>query len=178
MACDSCDFEIDKSRGTFSFLSVLLHSKSKGQVLITSTEPDAPLKVDCKYLSNPEDLIPLRAALKFILRIREDMRKNGYPIQDWKSAMPQGEDDESLDQFIRWRNRTTYHYGSTCRMGLGEDAPDGGAVVDAQLRVFGVERIRVADASVFPWMLRTHPQAAVVMVAEKCADMILHPKQE
>jgi choline dehydrogenase-like flavoprotein len=106
------------------------------------------------------------------------MRKNGYPIEDWKSEMPQGEDDESLDKFIRWRNRSTYHYSSTCRMGLREDAPDGGAVVDAQLRVFGVEGLRVVDASVFPWMLGTHPQAAVVMAAEKCADMILHPKQE
>lgn len=155
-----------------------MRPKSRGRVCLASTQADAAMKIYCNYLSNPEDFIPLRAALKLSLRISEKMREDGYPIEDWKTAMPQGEDDESLDKFIRWRNRSTYHYTSTCRMGSRQDASDGGAAVDPQLRVFGVGGLRVADASVFPWVVAAHPQAAVVMTAEKCADMILHPKQE
>lgn len=170
--------EFDKSRGVFSFLCVLLHPKSKGNLRLTSAKPDAPLKIDLKYLSNREDLLPLRASLRLALRIGEHMRARGYPIEDWKSEMPQGEDDESLDKFIRWRNRSTYHYSSTCRMGPREDVPDGGAVVDAQLKVFGINGLRVADSSVFPWVLGAHLQAPTVMVAEKCADMILNPKKD
>ncbi|KXN89708.1 L-sorbose 1-dehydrogenase [Leucoagaricus sp. SymC.cos] len=178
MAYDSSDFDFDKSCGVFSFLCVLLSPKSKGNLRLTSATPEAPLKVDPKYLSNPEDYGPLRASLKLALRISEDMRASGYPIEDWKTEMPQGEDDASLDKFIRWRNRSTYHYSSTCRMGPREDSPDGGAVVDEQLRVFGVDGLRIADSSVFPWILGTHLQAPAVMVAEKCAHMILHSKTE
>ncbi|XP_006458702.1 hypothetical protein AGABI2DRAFT_200525 [Agaricus bisporus var. bisporus H97] len=178
IAYETCELELDKSRGFFSLLSIVMRPKSRGRVCLASTQADAPMKIYCNYLSNPEDFIPLRAALKLSLRISEKMREDGYPIEDWKTALPQGEDDESLDKFIRRRNMSTYHYTSTCRMGSRQDAPDGGAAVDPQLRVFGVGGLRVADASVFPWVVAAHPQAAVVMTAEKCADMILHPKQE
>ncbi|KAF5348763.1 hypothetical protein D9756_009729 [Leucocoprinus leucothites] len=178
MAYDSSDLGFDKSRGVFSFLCVLLRPKSKGTVRLAFNAFDAPLRVDPRYLSNPDDFLPLRAVLKLALRIGEDMRASGYPIEDWKSEMPQDEDDASLDKFIQWRNRTTYHYSSTCRMGPREDIPDGGAVVDEQLRVFGVNKLRVADSSVFPWVLGTHLQAPTVMVAEKCAHMMLNPKND
>ncbi|KAF9448446.1 GMC oxidoreductase [Macrolepiota fuliginosa MF-IS2] len=176
MAYDSSDLPFDKSRGVFSFLSVLLHPKSKGNLHLTSSKPDAPLKIDPKYLSNHEDLIPLRASVKLSLRIAEQMRARGYPIEDWKTEMPKDDEDESLDKFIRQRNRSTYHYTSTCRMGPREDIPDGGAVVDEQLKVFGVNGLRVADSSVFPSVLGAHLQAPTVMVAEKCAEMIMNPK--
>jgi choline dehydrogenase-like flavoprotein len=58
-------------------------------------------------------------------------------------------------------------------MALTEDAADGGGVVDEELKVFGVLGLRVADSSVFPWVLRTHLQAPTVCVAEKCAEMVL-----
>lgn len=170
--------EFDRSRGVFSFMSMLLHPQSTGNLRLTSATPDAPLMIDPKYLSNADDFEPLRAGLKLALRIGEDMRGRGHPLENWEAEMPQGEDDESMDNFIRRRSRTTYHYSSTCRMGPHEDIPGGGAVVDEQLKVFGVRGLRVADASVLPWVLGVHLQAPVVMVAEKCADMILHPKRE
>jgi choline dehydrogenase-like flavoprotein len=88
--------------------------------------------------------------------------------------VPHGEDDIALDKFIRRRNRTAYHYSSTCRMAAKEDASGGGGVVDPQLKVFGVEGLRVADASVFPWVLGAHLQAPVVCVAERCAEMVVN----
>ncbi|KXN92019.1 L-sorbose 1-dehydrogenase, partial [Leucoagaricus sp. SymC.cos] len=175
---DSSDLDFDKSRGVFSFLCVLARPKSKGSLRLSAPSVDAPLKVDLNYLSNPEDLIPLRAGLRLALRISEDMRAQGYPLEDWETERPGGDDDASLDKFIRWRNRTTYHYSSTCRMGPREDTPDGGAVVNEQLKVFGIKGLRVADSSVFPWIPCVHLQAPAVMVAEKCAHMILNPKPE
>lgn len=100
------------------------------------------------------------------------MRSRGYALKDWEC--PRGDDDVTLDKFIRRRNRTAFHYSSTCRMALKEDASDGGGVVDEELKVFGVLGLRVADSSVFPWVLRTHLQAPTVCVAEKCAEMVLN----
>lgn len=173
MAYDSGDSKnFDKSKGVYSFLSVLLHPKSKGLVRLTSRDPTAPLNIDLNYLSDPSDFGALRAALRLTLRIRDNMRALGYPLVDWE--VPIGEDDEALDDFIRRpnRNRSTYHYSSTCRM-APEDDQDGGGVVDDELRVHGVDGLRVADSSVFPWVLGAHLQAPTVAVAEKCADMIL-----
>lgn len=160
----------DKSTGVYSFLNVLLRPKSKGTVRLSSADPNAPLRIDPRYLSNPADLVPLRASLRLTLRIAEGMRKRGYALDNME--VPQGEDDMALDKFIRRRNRTAYHYSSTCRMAAKEDADGGGGVVDPQLKVFGVEGLRVADSSVFPWVLGAHLQAPAVCVAERCAEMV------
>ncbi|KIJ33856.1 GMC oxidoreductase [Sphaerobolus stellatus SS14] len=165
MAYFSGDGKFDKSRGIFSFLNVLLHPKSKGTVRLSSKDPKAPLLIDPRYLSSPDDFAPLRASLRLTLRVKESMIAQGFPLEDW--ITPSGEDDASLDKFIRKHNRTTYHYSSTCRMG---------DVVDEKLRVIGVKGLRVADSSVFPWVLGTHLQAPTVCVAERCAEMILDGK--
>ena len=172
MAYDSADLPFDKSEGVFGFLSILLKPKSSGSVRLSSADPQAPLHIDPRYLSDPADLIPLRASLRLTQCIVAKMRLRGYEIRDWEG--PQGDDDAALDQFIRKRNRTTYHYTSTCRMALTEDAAGGGGVVDEELKVFGVSGLRVADSSVFPWVLGTHLQAPTVCVAEKCAEMVLN----
>ena len=176
MAYDASDQPFDKSEGVFSLLNVLLHPKSSGTVRLSSADPQAPLRIDPRYLSDPADLIPLRASLRLSQCIIARMRLYGYAIRDWEG--PQGDDDMALDQFIRKRNRTTYHYSSTCRMALTEDAVDGGGVVDEELKVFGVLGLRVADSSVFPWVLRTHLQAPTVCVAEKCAEMVLNENKK
>ena len=173
MAYDSGDSQVfDKSRGVFSFLNVLLHPESRGTVRLTSKDPAALLKIDPRYLSNPVDFAPLRASLRLTLRLRDRMRARGYPLEDWE--VPEGEDDASLDKYIvkLKRHRTTYHYASTCRM-APEDDPRGGGVVDDKLRVYGIQGLRIADSSIFPWVLGAHLQAPTVAIAEKCADMIL-----
>ncbi|THU91848.1 alcohol oxidase [Dendrothele bispora CBS 962.96] len=172
MAYDSPEHP-EKSRGMFSFLNVLLHPKSRGTVRLNSSDPSDSLIIDPKYLSNPNDYAPLRSSLKLTLRIREKMVEQGYPLGDFGSGVPEGEDDASLDKFISGkRNRTTYHYSSTCRMGPDNGKEDGG-VVNEELLVHGFANLRVADSSIFPWILGTHLQAPTVAVAEKCADMIL-----
>ncbi|RDX44653.1 alcohol oxidase [Lentinus brumalis] len=177
MAYESADFpgtgiSIPRTEGTYSFLNVLLAPRSRGTVRLSSSDPRAPLVIDPAFLSNPADFVPLRAALRLSLRLRDKMRAHGYAMKD--ATVPKSERDEDLDDWIRRANRTTYHYTSTCRMGRRDDAEwEGGAVVDERLRVHGVRGLRIADSSVFPWVPRTHTQAPSVMVAEKCAEMIL-----
>ncbi|KAH9848220.1 alcohol oxidase [Lenzites betulinus] len=177
MAYDSTDAGseavIPKTSGSYSFLNVLLAPRSRGTVRLAAADPRAPLVVDPAYFSDAADFVPLRGAVRLSLRLRDGMRKRGYKMTD--ATVPRSETDEDVDEWIRRCNRTTYHYTSTCRMGRLEDAGEweGGAVVDAQLRVYGVKGLRVADSSVFPWVPRTHTQAPTVAVAEKCADMIL-----
>lgn len=165
---------VPQTQGTYSFLNVLLAPRSRGTVRLSSPDPRAPLIIDPAYLSDSADLVPLRAALRLTLRLRDAMRKNGYVLRD--ATVPSGESDAELDEWIRRNNRSTYHYTSTCRMGRLEGAGEweGGAVVDEKLRVYGVKGLRVADSSVFPWVLRTHTQAPSVAVGEKCADMMLN----
>lgn len=182
MAYDSTDtsgtgIAIPRTQGTYSFLNVLLAPASRGTVRLSSPDPRAPLIIDPAYLSNPADLAPLRASVKLSLRMRDAMRARGYAMVD--ATVPASESNEDLDRWIRRANRTTYHYSSTCRMGRADDLEwDGGAVVDARLRVYGVGRLRVADSSVFPWVPRTHTQAPSVAVGEKAADMILSDNRE
>ncbi|KAH7918641.1 alcohol oxidase [Leucogyrophana mollusca] len=167
MSYDSGDGPFDKSRGVFSFLNVLLLPKSVGTVRLASLDPRAAPLVDPQYLADASDSARLRASLRLTLRIAERMRAQGYGLEDWE--VPEREDDAALNAFIKRRNRTTYHYSSTCRMGDG--AKD--SVVNSELRVHGVRNLRVADSSIFPEVLATHLQAPVVAVGEKCADMIL-----
>ncbi len=98
------------------------------------------------------------------------MKAQGFPIVRAHSVPERPDDDESVDDFVRKKSQTVYHYTSTCRMAPENDPQPG--VVDDELRVHGVENLRVADASIFPNMLATHMQAPTVMVAERCADFI------
>lgn len=76
--------------------------------------------------------------------------------------------DDEWDEYIRRTAVTVHHPGCTCRMG-----DDDESVVDSQLRVRGIEGLRVADASVFPTLVAGNTNAAVVMIAEKASDMML-----
>ncbi|KAI0057276.1 alcohol oxidase [Artomyces pyxidatus] len=175
IAYETSDETWDKSHGVYNFLNVLLRPASRGTVRLTSQDPFAPLSVVPRYLSDPADYAPLRASLRLSLRIAERMRARGYQIADWR--MPEAEDDATLDRYIRRRNRTTFHYASTCRM-APEDDPKGGGVVSDTLVVYAFANLRVADASIFPWVPGTHLQAPAAAVGEKCADMILENLKE
>ncbi|THG97214.1 hypothetical protein EW026_g4734 [Hermanssonia centrifuga] len=152
MAYDSSDQPFPKTKGVYSLLNCLLRPKSHGTVRLTSSDPNAPLSIDLRYLSDPKDITPLRASLKFSLRLRDKMREQGYKLVDWQ--VPASESDEDLDRMAP------------------EHDPMGGGVVDDELKVYGVTNLRVADSSIFPWIPATHLQAPTVAVAEKCADML------
>jgi choline dehydrogenase len=159
--------ELGKGEGAAMLLVQLLRPKSTGQVKLTNKDPRARPKCELNSLSNAEDSVVFRKGIKLALALGGQMKEDGYPLEPLD--VPAGESDAELDAFIKERAITTFHYSSTCRMAPREE----GGVVDDELRVYGVEGLRIADASVFPTIPACHIQAPVVMVAERCAEFII-----
>ncbi|KAF7855414.1 hypothetical protein EAF04_010157 [Stromatinia cepivora] len=160
--------------GMFSILATLARLKSRGTVRLASPDPHQRPKVDFGILSDPEDYIVARAAVRLSLKMAETMRASGFPLQenitfseDRQAKDAKNDNNEEIDKFIRRRIRTVYHYSSSCRMAPADD-PKSPGVVDDQLRVHGVKGLRVCDTSIFPQIVSHHLQAPAVMVAEKC----------
>jgi choline dehydrogenase-like flavoprotein len=158
--------------GIFSFRNTLVKPKSTGTVRLKSADVRDRPAVDYGFLSNKEDLIPLRKGLKLAMRMADIIKGTGYPLE--KYSIPTSETEEDMDTFIRVNALPSYHYTSTCRMAPETDPSSGSpGVVDDELRVYGTLGLRVCDASVFPHVVSVHTQAPVVAVAEKCASLIL-----
>jgi choline dehydrogenase len=150
----------------FAISIVGLHPKSRGRVRLASNDPRAAPLVDPQLLSHPDDAATLLRGLKLgrdVARAPSFARYRAVEVQPG----PQAADDPGLLDYIRRAAATVHHCCGSCRMG-----PDSNSVVDEQLRVHGIEALRVADASVFPSVVGGNTNAAVVMIAEKAADMI------
>jgi choline dehydrogenase len=143
--------------------------ESQGWVRLTSADPfEAPL-IQPNYLDHEEDRRVLLAAMKLARRIMASKALEPFNAGETYPGMDV-ETDEELMESARHRGTTTFHPMGTCRMG-----PDGDrmAVVDDQLRLRGLEGIRVVDASVMPTMPSANLNASTMMIAEKASDMIL-----
>jgi choline dehydrogenase-like flavoprotein len=151
----------------FAISPVGLYPRSRGRVTLASADPFAAPLVDPNLLSAPEDLRPLTDGMRLARKIFASPAFARYQAEETSpgSAI---QSDAALEAYIRAEAYTVHHPVSTCRMGIDADA-----VVDPQLRVVGLENLRVADASVFPSLIGGNTNAAVVMIAEKASDMIL-----
>ncbi|KAI8996268.1 alcohol oxidase [Trametes punicea] len=156
-------------KGAYTFLVTLIRPKSEGTIRLVSTDPRTPPAVDLGYLTSPDDFAPLRAGVRLALRVAKDVRKQGYMFDNL--FVPEADSDEEIDMFIRKNLISCFHFTSTCRMGA-QTHGDRPSVVDGELKVHGVQGLRVCDASVFPQIVGSHTMAPSVVVAEKCADMI------
>ncbi|KAK7736010.1 hypothetical protein SLS63_003528 [Diaporthe eres] len=169
-------FSIPSSSGeaqTIGTMSATLTAPlSRGNVTISSPSiKDAPV-FDLAWLSDPADAELAVAAFK---RCREALADPSLdPIRVGAEFAPGANvtTDEDILAYIRQTASTVWHASGTCKMGKGEDV-DPMAVVDSQARVFGVDGLRVVDASSFPFAVPANPQSTVYMLAEKIADMIL-----
>lgn len=151
----------------FAVSIVGLYPKSRGYIRLASADPLAYPIIDANLLSDPADVGPLLRGLQLARRIvasRPFARYDGVEVQPGPSVQT----EEGLVDYIRRGASTVHHPCSSCRMG-----PDPNAVVDSQLRVHGIQSLRVADASVFPRIVGGNTNAPVVMIAEKCVDMML-----
>ncbi|KAF8961748.1 hypothetical protein BDZ97DRAFT_1905454 [Flammula alnicola] len=136
-------------------------------VSLASENPLDRPACDLAFLSDPADFAVMRKASS----CQEDWGEDAGAGHDLKDLyMPDSESDADLDAFVSKTARTTYHYGCTCRMAPENDPRPG--VVDDELRVHGIQNLRIADSSIIPDMISAHLQAPAVMIAEKCADLI------
>jgi len=163
-----------RNRGTFPFplghgyaINIVgLYPKSRGWVRLANTDPLAAPLVDPQLLSHSDDVATLLRGLQLgrqISRAPSFARYRAHEVQPGAAA----QDDAALIGYIRRAASTVHHPCGSCRMGIDADA-----VVDPQLRVHGIEGLRVADASIFPSVVGGNTNAAIVMIAEKAADMI------
>jgi choline dehydrogenase len=161
----------------FAISPVSLYPKSRGTVTLSSPDPHVAPAIDPALLSVEEDIQPLMRAIKLARRILAAPSFARYQATETApGAAVQSE--AQIAEFIRASSYTVHHQVGTCRMG---EHPE--AVVDSQLRLRGLEGLRVVDASVMPLIIGGNTNAVVVMIAEKAADLIrqrplLAPAQE
>jgi choline dehydrogenase len=144
-----------------------LRPESRGFVRIKSADPEKPPAIQPRYLSSRTDRDTVVAGLKLLRRIMNQPAMRRY-IAEERAPDPRCTSDAELLAFARANGTTVFHPTSTCRMGA-----DATAVVDERLRVHGIERLRVVDGSIMPTVVSGNTNAAIVMIGEKGADMIL-----
>lgn len=142
--------------------------QSRGRIAITSSDPAAPPKIEPNYLSAPEDMEELVRGVEMLRRIAAQPALQAI-IRREVAPGPDVAGRAALEADIRARAGSVFHASCTCRM--GPDPRD--AVVDARLRVHGLDGLRVIDASIFPNITSGNTNAPVTMVAEKGAAMVL-----
>lgn len=156
----------------FACRAVLTQSKSRGRIRLASADPLQAPRIHQNFLSEPEDWAALRAAIQIIRGIAAQPSLAPYVGAEILPG-PAKTMDAEIDDFIRNTAITVHHPAGTCRMG---SAGDAWAVVDSELRVFGLDGLRVVDASVMPDLTYGNINAPVIMIAERAADFILNAK--
>ncbi len=151
----------------YAIVIVCLYPRSTGRVTLSGPDPLALPLVDPALGSDPVDLQTLVRGLKMARRIFAYESFSKYHAHEVFPG-PAVTSDEQWLEHIRATLTTVHHPGSTCRMG-----PAGDNVVDHELKVHGLEGLRVADASIYPRLVGANTNASVVAIAEKASDMIL-----
>lgn len=143
----------------------LLRPRSRGTVTLQSNRPaDAPL-IDPAFLHDPQDLEDMVAGFKMTRRLMQAPALDAWITRDMFTANVHTDDD--IRETLRQRTDTVYHPVGTCRMGV-----DAEAVVDPQLRVRGLQGLRIVDASIMPTLIGGNTNAPTIMIAEKAVDLI------
>ncbi|MFC0201902.1 choline dehydrogenase [Paracoccus rhizosphaerae] len=146
-----------------------MRSKSRGTVRLASDDPAAAPEIRFNYMSHEDDWAEFRACVRHTRRIFDAPAFRDYrgdEIQPGDAV----QSDEQIDAFIREHAESAYHPCGTARMGAADDPQ---AVVDPELRVIGVEGLRVADSSIFPRITNGNLNAPSIMTGEKAADHVL-----
>ncbi|KUZ94114.1 glucose-methanol-choline oxidoreductase [Burkholderia ubonensis] len=143
----------------------LLRPRSRGSVTLQSADPLAAPRIDPAFFGDPRDLDDMVAGFKLTRRLMQAPALAGWITHDMFTANVTT--DDAIRDVLRQRTDTVYHPVGTCRMGR-----DALAVVDPQLRVRGLQGLRIVDASVMPTLIGGNTNAPTIMLAEKAVDLI------
>jgi choline dehydrogenase len=157
-------FDLERTPGV-TCTPCQVRPESRGHIHIRSNDPAIYPTIVPNYLSDPIDQEVAVAQVKLIRKVMAQPAITPYLAA---TGDPFGETDESMLGYARMAGSTLYHVVGTCRMGT-----DPAAVVDPELRVNGVERLRVVDASIMPRIVSGNTNAATIMIGERASDLIL-----
>ena len=145
---------------------MLLHPESRGQLTLASPDPLAHPRIQANFLEAESDRQTLITGVRIARDILGQSAMKDYCAEE-ASPGPQRQTDEEILAYIRATAMTAHHPMGTCRMGA-----DDMAVVDSELRVHGLEKLRVIDASVMPDLVCGNINACVLMIAERGAAFV------
>jgi choline dehydrogenase-like flavoprotein len=150
----------------FVLIPTVLYPESRGTLRLAATDPAKHPIIDPAYFSADADL---RVLVEGVRMAQQILRSKALAPCRGKALSPlaEVEDEATLRKEVQRRCNTLFHPVGTCRMGS-----DPGAVVDASLRVRGVEGLRIADASIMPTIVGGNTNAPAIMIGEKAADLV------
>jgi 4-pyridoxate dehydrogenase len=148
----------------FGIRPTLLHPDSRGEILLHSNDPTAPPRIVYKFFTAPNDLPTLREGFKRARELAFHKALDPYRGEEIGPG-PKVQSDADIDAWLKKTVITAHHPAGSCAMG-----PDG--VLDSDLKVCGVEGLRVCDASAMPDLVGAHINACVIMMADKASDII------
>ena len=150
--------------GCWSFLGGVVRPKSVGQIRLTGPKPLDPIRCENNTLSHPDDMKAVKACVELCREIG-----NSAPLRPFvkREVMPGNLKEAALEDFIRDAASTIYH--QTCTAKMGRDAM---SVVDNQLKVYGIDHLRIADGSVMPRVATGNTMAPCVVIGERAAEML------
>lgn len=155
-------------RDGYMFAPCLLRPASRGRITIKSADPQEMPSIEPNYLTADSDILFFRRAFHQTRHIANQPAFGPYNDGELLPG-PQVNSDDEIDAYTRQTLATCHHQVGTCKMGQ-----DKLAVVDENLRVHGMEGLRVADASIMPTLVGGNTNAAAIMIGEKASDLILH----
>lgn len=154
-----------------SLHTCVLRPKSRGSVTLDPSDVDGNPRIDLGLLSHEDDV---RLLSKGVGIARDILRQDPVKPHGLTEILPGAAvGDDDLESLVRANARTVYHPVGTCAMGTGPDA-----VTDPNLRVHGVQNLRVVDASIMPTIVSGNTNAPANMIAEKAADLIASDRRE
>lgn len=151
-----------------SLNACFLRPKSRGQVQLSSRDPNDPIDFRPGYLTHPDDIKGMIRGLELARRILRQPSLKRLVCQELLPCETDHVEEDVLETYIRSFSKTVYHPTGTCKMGV-----DNLAVVDPELRVRGIPNLRICDASVMPSLTSGNTNAPTIMIAERCSSFIL-----
>ena len=147
-----------------SMVPGILHPKSRGHIKLTGANPHDPVEIEANFLADPDDL---KAMIRSVELCRELV--NSAPLRPFvkREAIPGGMKGKALEDFVRDSVGTYWHQTCTAKMGR-----DSMSVVDAELKVYGIENLRIADGSIMPRVTTGNTMAPCIIIGERAGDLL------